>query len=94
MIRGEDIKKFWDYNVEEFGKDEISWVVEDFGLDLSRIEDEALESASEEELKVLYADIVYMILNELNSGDFNSMYDVLSDIMELSKEDIDYLLDW
>ena len=94
MIRGEDIKKFWDYNVEEFGKDEISWVVEDFGFDLSRIEDEALESASEEELKVLYADIVYMILNELNSGDFNSMYDVLSDIMELSKEDIDYLLDW
>ena len=58
------------------------------------MKDEELDKLPSEEFQKLYGYLVYIVMNELGDGDFETMYDVLSENMGLSQEDISYLLDY
>ena len=47
-----------------------------------------------DEIQKLYGYLVYIVMNELGDGDFYTMYEILSEDMGLSQEDISYLLDY
>ncbi len=94
MLKPKDLYDFWTYIEEMFDEDEIedALINSDFDID-SLSEDNVLE-LSDSEVKTMYADLVYIVMNELGEGDFDTMRDILSENMCLEKEDIDYLLDW
>ena len=94
MIGIKDINKFWRYINNCFDAEEIDYAIEKMGFEINRLDNREWKKLSDEELKGLYGDMVYMVLNELSSGDFETMYDVLSENMGLSQEDISYLLDY
>lgn len=94
MLAKKDIKKFWKYVENTFEKDEIESALDAFEFERKYLKDEELDKLPPEEIQKLYGYLVYIVMNELGDGDFYTMYDVLSENMGLSQEDISYLLDY
>ena len=94
MLKVEDIKKFWKYIENIFEKDEIESAVDAFEFERKYLKDEELDKLPSEEIQKLYGYLVYIVMNELGDGDFYTMYEILSEDMGLSQEDISYLLDY
>ena len=94
MLKVEDIKKFWKYIENIFEKDEIESALDAFDFERKYLKDEELDKLPSEEIQKLYGYLVYIVMNELGDGDFYTMYEILSEDMGLSQEDISYLLDY
>ena len=94
MLKVEDIKKFWKYIENIFEKDEIESALDAFEFERKYLKDEELDKLPSEEIQKLYGYLVYIVMNELGDGDFYTMYEILSEDMGLSQEDISYLLDY
>ena len=93
MVTKTDIKKLIEYHEEYFEKQVIGDIMEEFEFDRDRLEDKNLDKLSEEDLFSTYADIVYFLVSGLGI-DFETMYDVLHDVMGLGQKDVEDLLDW
>jgi len=93
MVTKDSIKQLVEYHEEYFEKQVIEDVMEEFEFDKARLEDENLDKLSEEDLFSTYADIVYFLVSGLGI-DFETMYDVLHDVMGLGQKDVENLLDW
>ena len=94
MLKVEDIKKFWKYIENIFEKDEIESALDAYEFERKYLKDEELDKVPSEEIQKLYGYLVYIVMNELGDGDFYTMYEILSEDMGLSQEDISYLLDY
>ncbi len=94
MITMKDVQNFVNYINEAFGKKDVKLALTNNDFDVSNLKEENLNNMSDSELLTLYGNIVYIILNELGNGDFETMYDVLSDTMGLNEETVNCLLDW
>ena len=94
MLKVEDIKKFWKYIENIFEKDEIESALDAYEFERKYLKDEELDKLPSEEIQKLYGYLVYIVMNELGDGDFYTMYEILSEDMGLSQEDISYLLDY
>ncbi len=94
MITMKDVQNFVNYINEAFGKKDVKLALTNNDFDVSNLKEENLNNMSDSELFTLYGNIVYIISNELGNGDFETMYDVLSDAMGLDEETVNCLLDW
>lgn len=92
-IKKDDVVRFFKYHEEYFGKDVLESVMDEFEFDKSRLDDKNLDKLSSKELKELYADMVYFVVGGIGI-DFETMYDLLDEVMNLDHETIEYLLDW
>lgn len=92
-IKKDDVVRFFKYHEEYFGKDVLKSVMDEFEFDKSRLDDKNLDKLSSKELKELYADMVYFVVGGIGI-DFETMYDLLDEVMNLDHETIEYLLDW
>ena len=92
-IKKDDVVRFFKYHEEYFGKDVLKSVMDEFEFDKSRLDDKNLDKLSSKELKELYADMVYFVVGGIGI-DFETMYDMLDEVMNLDHETIEYLLDW
>ena len=93
MVTKENIKELISYHEEYFEKEVIKDVMEEFEFDKSRLNDKNLDKLSEQELFDTCAEIVYFLISGLGI-DFESMYDVLHDVMGLDQKVVEELLDW
>ena len=93
MITKDKINEIIEYHEDYFGKDVIEEVMKEFEFDKSRLEDKNLDKLSEQELFDTCAEIVYFLISGLGI-DFESMYDVLHDVMGLDQKVVEELLDW
>ena len=91
-ISREHLKKFWDYLLSVVEEDELNSIINEFDFDRSSLD--RLNELSEDEIDSIFNEMVYMILNELYSGNFEMMFDTLTGAVGLSDEDANYLLDW
>ena len=94
MLSKNDIEKFWKYIENTFEKEEIENALDAFEFERKYLEEDELDKLPSEEIQKLYGYLVYIVMNELGDGDFYTMYDILNENMELSQEDISYLLDY
>lgn len=94
MLKPKDLQDFWEYVKEMFDEEEIEDALINSDFDIDSLSEDNILELSNSEVKSMYADLVYIIMNELGDGDFDTMYDILSENMCLEKEDIDFLLDW
>ena len=94
MLKVEDIKKFWNYIENIFEKDEIESALDAYEFERKYLKDEELDKLPPDEIQKLFGYLVYIVMNELGDGDFYTMYEILSEDMGLSQEDISYLLDY
>lgn len=92
-IKKDDVVRFFKYHEEYFGKDVLKSVMDEFEFNKSRLDDKNLDKLSSKELKELYADMVYFVVGGIGI-DFETMYDLLDEVMNLDHETIEYLLDW
>lgn len=89
----EKLLEFWNLICANFDADEIEEVLESNEFDPAKLETENLKKLDDDEIRILFANLVYIALNEFFGGDFETTYDVLSDI-GVDQETIDYLLDF
>lgn len=94
MLTKKDIKKFWNYVENTFEEEEIESALDAFEFERKYLKDEELDKLPPEEIQKLYGYLVYIVMNELGNGDFETMYDVLSENMGLCEEDISFMLDY
>lgn len=94
MLKVEDLHDFWSYIKDVFEEEEIEDALSNSNFDETRLSEDNIDELSDDEVKFLYADLVYIVLNELGNGDFDTMYEILSETLCLAEEDINYLLDW
>lgn len=93
-----DVKKncktLWNYLIDAFETEEISEgfsnAIVGFEHNPSEINDDFIDSLSEDQVRTLFFDIGYMAVNELFGGDFGTWYDVLESL-EFDAETIELL---
>ena len=88
----EQIKIFWDHINNNFEKEEINVMIEDFEFKAEYLDD--LNSISDEELPEFVDFLIYMTLNELYDGVFEMMFDTLVDVVGVSETKANELLAW
>ena len=88
----EQIKIFWDHINNNFEKEEIDVMIEDFEFKAEYLDD--LNSISDEELPEFVDFLIYMTLNELYDGVFEMMFDTLVDVVGVSETKANELLAW
>ena len=88
----EQIKIFWDHINNNFEKEEINVMIEDFEFKSEYLDD--LNSISDEELPEFVDFLIYMTLNELYDGVFEMMFDTLVDVVGVSETKANELLAW
>lgn len=88
----EQIKIFWDHINNNFEKEEINVMIEDFEFKAEYLDD--LNSISDEELPEFVDFLIYMTLNELYDGVFEMMFDTLVDVVGVSENKANELLAW
>lgn len=93
MISKDTIKQFWDYINQTCTRSSINNAILDNEFDRSELEDNNLEKLNQDELNNLMQYLVYIIVNGPGGGDYESMYDILAETMELDRETVSFLLE-
>lgn len=86
------IENFWEYMRETFETENLEFAIDEFDIDVQKIEN--LNELSEEEAYTLMHDMVYMVLNEFFSGDFDTMFETLTDTIGMPEDLVEELLDF
>ena len=90
-----DLKKLWNYIIEEFEEDEVLSEFEDalkrFRRNDSTIDDKMIDALSEDDARALFVGVGYIAVNVLFGGDFETWYYVLEDNLEFDSETIQFL---
>lgn len=88
-----DIKKLTEYLYENFSEEEVIQSFERNCFDMQQLDERNLKRLSKEETRNLFTDVVYIAMNELFGGDFETMYDILYSL-NIGEETIQYALDF
>jgi hypothetical protein len=86
------IENFWEYMRETFETENLEFAIDEFDIDVQKIEN--LNELSEEEAYTLMHNMVYMVLNEFFSGDFDTMFETLTDTIGMPEDLVEELLDF
>ena len=92
-ITPEQLKSFWYSFYNEYSKEEIDELIEDYDFTLAELEDEHLNSLSQDELNNLMSYLVDILI-DYGGGDYESMYYCLSEDEDgiFDKETVSFLL--
>lgn len=88
------ILNFWNYVISTCETDDINDMVKEFGFDIERLTERNLSGLTANELATLFADVVYMVLNGVGNGDFQTMYSILSETLGIDSDVIDSVLNY
>lgn len=91
MIKAKHLEKLWKY-IKDMFEDELEEVINEFEFDTSRVE--SIDMLSDDEILDVASELVYMALNGFYSGDFDTMYETLTESIKLPKSVAEELLDW
>lgn len=91
MIKAKHLEKLWKYIKDTF-EEELEEVINEFELDTSRLD--AIDMLSDDEILDVASELVYMVLNGFYSGDFDTMYETLTETIKIPKSVAEELLDW
>lgn len=86
------LEAFWEYLCETVESENLEYAVDEFDIDVDKIKN--THELSEDEAYTLMHDLVYMTLNEIYSGDFDTTYDALLDGCGMPPELADEFLDF
>lgn len=90
----DDILNLWNYVTSTCDEDDIDGMIEEFSFDIEKINFHKLNELAAPELVNLFADMVYMILNGVGNGDFETMYSILSENIGVDSDVIDSVLNY
>ena len=91
MIKAKHLEKLWKYIKDTF-EEELEEVINEFELDTSRLD--VIDMLSDDEILDVASELVYMVLNGFYSGDFDTMYETLTETIKIPKSVAEELLDW
>lgn len=86
------IETFWEHLCETVSTENIEVAVDEFDIDVEKIKH--TNELSEEEAYTLMCDLVYMALNGLYYGDFDTTYEALVDACDFPEDLAEELLDF
>ena len=95
QLTADDVTKFYSWISEMCEEEEdmdFDELLKDFKFDKAEFDKSSLESLSPEKIFALYENMVYMVLNGLIGGDFETMYDILIGNIGLNPKIVNELL--